>query len=293
MKLKTISSDGSEIVYEIKPKTTPPLGQEWFEFLPDPLLPPSHPDYPVRDVAPIPDVFSLSHISDTKGSDSPACPFTEPWQWFAFDIMCGSAFGQMVGNLEVLLMDGLSAYIFLTSDQIDALIRCFTGTFSSGTAFCNRSGFPTTRFPEKRKNYITGQLDGEMPKFSKAIRCGTDSGTGVVHVNDKGWEMIKFDCFIFSEGPPDTWDMSILDDPRVAVATMIYLGGVVNHFPPRGDIPAGTPIRYPFVVVDPELAAYYPLWYSKRYYGERQPIGFWPSLISQLYNFVTYVLKKI
>lgn len=274
----------------ITPAEIRPASELKFNFwmLPDPLLPPFHPDYPVRRVAPNPCVFSPSDLEDTTGANSPACRFDEPWQWFAMDLLSGAAFGQMVGDLGALLALGRAAFYFLSDPQFESLAQCFDGTFSSGVAFCNRKGTPSERFPDPHKNYIRNKLDGDYYYFSKAIRCGTDTIRGSIVTNSKNWKMIKVDSFIYKSGPPPLYDLSILADPRVAYASIIYSGGAVGNFPPRGGLPVGIQIPYPYVTTGP---TFYPLWYCQQYDGPRRPIGYRPTLMQSLFNYIALQIR--
>ena len=155
----------------------------------------------------------------------------------------------------------------LTDQEHDNIVQCFTGTFGDTVALTNGTGFPSS------DNHITGEMVGRVAKWAKAIRCGTDSITGSIETNVRGWEMIKADAFYYWDGPPMSYGVEILQDPRVGIATNIYPGGVVNHFPNRGGIPEGTPIPYPFVTMQD---VYYPLWYLQKYTGERRAIGYRP-----------------
>jgi len=239
---------------------------------PDPLLPPSHEHHPVRESArniPLlqrllaffnlrklggaPCVFPLGTFS-TPADNSPPCPFTEPWQWFAIDLLTLSGYGKL--------------YADCTPEERAGAARCFTGMYGDNLAFCNpKSGFPS------RNNYITGEMTGDDPAFDKIRGCGTSSIAGEIMQNDKGQEVVKVQTFKFHDGPPTGYGIEILADPRVQYATVIYSGGAVGNFPPRG-LPLYTPIPYPLVSIGD---IYYLTWYCQKYTGGRRPVGYKPD----------------
>jgi len=192
-------------------------------------------------------------------------------QWFHFDLLYGSAYGFMVGNLDEIMDRKFLAYPDLS--RANTIAKCFTAMWGDSLWGANGTGFPD------HDNHITGELTGDPLRADKVRAFCTDGWRYNPEdevVNRHGWEMLRvpyFDIAGGENGIPNEWDLSILEDPRVGRCSNIYSKGSVGGFPNYGGVPLYTPIVWPRFARS-DNPPFYPKWYVIIYRNSyRMPIG--------------------
>jgi hypothetical protein len=195
---------------------------------------PEH-NFTIRWVAPDPAVELTGGIDRYKETMRRS-PFTEPWQWFAVDLLSLAMYNKLHKDLS--------------KTERSFIISRFKGMYAGNAFITNAAGV------DRYSCYPCGGTDakrGSDPKIDPLLcvhKPGSTRGIQVLEVrkNAKGVSMARINGFRHNSTPPKP----DLGDPRVGWATIIEASGKISNFGHLG----GRPVPYPIIQFEP---CWYPM----------------------------------